>query len=102
MSRNFLADDRCVDIHSLAGCSAAAILNRSQGFESLQAVRQWMMTFEQAYNEKHLQSGINFVTPASRHRCEDSAILKNREPVFEEAKRNTRGVGPAILETGAL
>ena len=37
-------------------------------------------------NEKHLHSGINFVTPASRHRCEDSAILKNRERVFEAAK----------------
>jgi putative transposase len=58
----------------------------SQGFESLQAARQWMMTFEQGYNEKHLHSGINFVTPASRHRGEDSAILKNRERIFEEAK----------------
>lgn len=88
MSRNFLADDRCVDIHSLAGCSAAAILNRSQGFESLQAVRQWMMTFEQAYNEIHLHSGINFVTLASRHRYEDCEILKHREQVFEAAKAN--------------
>jgi putative transposase len=27
-----------------------------------------MLLFEQAYNEEHLHSGINFVTPAQRHR----------------------------------
>lgn len=58
----------------------------SKGFVSLQAVRQWMMQFEHAYNEKHLHSGINFVTPGSRHRGEDRAILSQREAVFKAAK----------------
>ena len=58
----------------------------SKGFKSLQAARQWILELEQAYNKKHLHTGINFITPASCHRCEDSAILKNRERVFEAAK----------------
>ena len=62
-----------------------------KGFASLAAVRQWMMAFEHAYNEKHLHSGINFVTPGSRHRVEDIAILSYRKQVFEAAKtKHTR------------
>jgi len=40
----------------------------SKGFKSLAGVRNWMLQFEQAYNEQHLHSGIQFVTPADRHR----------------------------------
>ena len=48
-----------------------------KGFESLQAARQWILELEQAYNKKHLHTGINFITPASCHRCEDSATSVN-------------------------
>src|SRR5680860_1005180 len=40
----------------------------AKGFTSLPAVREWMLSFEHAYNEQHRHSGINFVTPADRHR----------------------------------
>lgn len=59
-----------------------------KGFKSLEAVRQWMLRFEHAYNEQHLHSGINFVTPGARHRCEDQHQLAYRKAVYEQAKRN--------------
>lgn len=38
----------------------------AKGFRSLAEVRDWMLSFEHAYNHQHLHSGINFVTPAQR------------------------------------
>jgi putative transposase len=45
-----------------------------------------MLLFEQAYNEEHLHSGINFVTPAQRHQGVDAELLAKREAVYERAK----------------
>ncbi len=84
-----------------------------KGFESLQAVREWMLAFEHAYNEQHLHSGINFITPASRHRGEDLDQLTHRKAVYERAKRlnprrwagQTRNwdvTGPVSLNPGKL
>ena len=39
------------------------------------------------YNNEHLHSGINFVTPASRHKGEDMKQLKKRVEVYEQAKK---------------
>ena len=58
----------------------------SKGFKSLEAVRSWMLEFEHAYNEIHLHSGINFVTPGARHRGEDKALLEQRKKVYQAAK----------------
>ena len=60
----------------------------AKGFKSLEATRQWMLRFEHAYNEQHLHSGINYVTPGSRHRGEDQPQLAYRKAVYEKAKRN--------------
>ena len=59
-----------------------------KGFETLQDVRDWMLAFEHAYNEQHLHSGINFVTPGARHRGEDKGVLAQRDRVYTEAKAN--------------
>ena len=59
----------------------------SKGFKSLTGVREWMLQFEQAYNEQHLHSGIKFVTPADRHRGLDQQQLAQRKRVYERAKR---------------
>ena len=59
----------------------------TKGFASLAAVRQWMLTFEHAYNKQHLHSGINFVTHADRHRGVDTQRLAHRKAVYERAKR---------------
>ena len=38
------------------------------------------------YNNVHFHSGINFVTPASRHCGNDKIILDKRQEVYEKAK----------------
>tara|TARA_B100002019_G_scaffold80672_1_gene69669 strand:+ start:224 stop:469 length:246 start_codon:yes stop_codon:yes gene_type:complete len=45
------------------------------------------MEFVNVYNEHHLHSSINFVTPDSRHRGEDNTILAARAALYEQQKR---------------
>ena len=42
--------------------------------------------FVRWYNTIHLHSGIKFVTPDSRHKGEDKAILAARKNVYRAAK----------------
>ncbi len=58
----------------------------AEGFESLEAARQWMARFVYWYNEVHRHSGVKHVTPAQRHRNEDQQILEKRKLVYEQAK----------------
>jgi transposase InsO family protein len=55
-------------------------------FEDLSAARDYFERFVYWYNEEHCHSGINFVTPAQRHRGEDQMILARRKQVYEQAK----------------
>lgn len=55
-------------------------------FENIESAKVWMKKFVQWYNEKHLHSGINFVTPMSKHLGLDIELLKNRNEVYEKAK----------------
>lgn len=57
-----------------------------RAFESLLAARQWVGAFVQWYNKEHRHSAINFVTPAERHACLDTALLEKRAIVYEAAK----------------
>mgnify|MGYP001823256514 CR=1 FL=1 len=59
----------------------------SKPFESVEEARQWVAKFSEWYNHSHHHSGLKFVTPEQRHSGEDKAILKQREAVYEEAKR---------------
>ena len=59
----------------------------SKPFESLEAALEWIKKFISWYNHEHLHSGINFVTPASRHSGADKLILKRRENVYEKARK---------------
>lgn len=85
----------------------------SKGFASLTDVRDWMLTFEHAYNSHHLHSGINFVTPNTRHAGKDLEQLQHRKRVYEAAKRrnprrwskatrNWELVGAVALNPGKL
>ncbi len=58
----------------------------SEGFESIEAARDWVRCFMHWYNEEHYHSGINFVTPGQRHRGEDQEILAKRHEVYTQAK----------------
>jgi len=59
----------------------------SAPFQDIEGSEAWVKKFVQWYNFEHRHSGILFVTPASRHHGEDKLILKNRQEVYEEAKK---------------
>jgi len=59
----------------------------SKPFENIESAHTWMNKFTHWYNAEHLHSGINFVTPESKHRGEDIEILKNRNDVYKMAKQ---------------
>ena len=57
-----------------------------RGFASIDEARVWVAKFVDWYNNIHLHSGINFVTPHSKHHGLDQEILNNRHLVYELAK----------------
>ena len=57
-----------------------------RGFASIEDARKWVEKFVDWYNNQHLHSGINFVTPASKHCGADEEILRNRHNVYQRAK----------------
>jgi putative transposase len=56
-------------------------------FENIEEARNWVDTFVKWYNTEHLHSGINFVTPDSKHKGEDAEILKKRNIIYLDAKK---------------
>jgi putative transposase len=58
----------------------------SKPFECIESAKKWMEIFVKWYNTEHLHSGINFVTPVSKHLGLDIELLKNRNEVYEKAK----------------
>jgi putative transposase len=59
----------------------------ARGFASIAEAREWVRRFVDWYNNLHLHSGINFVTPASKHNGLDGKILKKRHNVYECARQ---------------
>ena len=57
-----------------------------KGFSTLKEARKWARQFVYWYNEVHLHSGLNFVTPVQCHTGEHVAILEKRKEVYETAK----------------
>ena len=55
-------------------------------FATIEAARAWVKSFVDWYNNVHLHSGINFVTPQSRHDGLDKEVLLKRENVYAQAK----------------
>ncbi|GKT12241.1 MAG: putative transposase [Thiomicrorhabdus sp.] len=58
----------------------------SIGFSTLENSREWMLKFEQFYNNEHRHSGIRYVTPNERHQQQDKRLLAQRKAVYELAK----------------
>lgn len=56
------------------------------GFASIEKARKWVEEFVSWYNNDHLHSGINWVTPASRHHGQDQEVLDKRHKVYQAAK----------------
>lgn len=60
-------------------------------FTSLFEAKEWVSSFVEWYNHVHQHSGIQFVTPHSRHHGLDKQILEKRIAVYELARqRNPR------------
>lgn len=57
------------------------------GFKSIDDAREWVLHFVDWFNNKHYHSGINFLTPNSRHTGESAQILLKRKSVYESARR---------------
>ncbi|SLM31059.1 conserved hypothetical protein [Desulfamplus magnetovallimortis] len=57
-------------------------------FKDLNSARSWVDKFAHWYNNKHLHSGICFVTPSDRHDGKDLEILEKRHQVYLKAKSN--------------
>lgn len=56
-------------------------------FSGLEDARAWVEKFVEWYNNEHLHSGINWVTPASRHHQKDKEVLEKRKTVYETARK---------------
>lgn len=59
----------------------------SRPFADLAAAQTWVDTFVDWYNVAHLHSGIRFVTPETRHKGEDAAVLARRHELYQRARR---------------
>ena len=81
----------------------------TEGFKSMVAARDWVLSFTQWYNHEHKHSQLNFVTPNERHTGEDKGVLAKRKLTMQQAKeanpirwgtqniRNCEPVGPTTL-----
>ena len=56
------------------------------GFADLAAARAWVLEFVRWYNTEHHHSAIAFVTPGQRHDGTDTAVLAQRQALYEQAK----------------
>ena len=56
------------------------------GFKSLEEAREWVAKFVNWYNNEHYHSGLNYLTPNSRHNGDGEEIMKNRIKVYEAAR----------------
>ncbi|MEG0844237.1 MAG: DDE-type integrase/transposase/recombinase [Romboutsia sp.] len=66
------------------------------GFKSIDDAREWVLHFVDWFNNKHYHSGINFLTPNSRHTGESAQIMLKRKSVYESA----RILNPQIFNRG--
>jgi putative transposase len=56
-------------------------------FEDLAQARNWVDGLVYWYNHEHRHSAIGFITPCQRHERLDQSMLKNRQAVYEAARR---------------
>lgn len=59
----------------------------TEGFDCIDAAREWTKGFVEWYNNEHYHSGLNFVTPNARHNGIAEKIIKKREKVYNAARK---------------
>lgn len=58
----------------------------TEGFNSIDASREWVNGFVNWYNNDHYHSGLNFVTPNTRHDGTADKIMEKRKQVYNAAR----------------
>ena len=53
---------------------------------TIEAARQWVLSFTRWYNTEHKHSGLKLTTPQQRHTGDTTAILEHRQQVYREAR----------------
>ncbi|MCT4507269.1 MAG: hypothetical protein N4A48_00660 [Tepidibacter sp.] len=56
-------------------------------FKTIKDAREWVCTLVDCYNNKHYHSGINFLTPNSRHNGQDEEIMRRRKELYKSARK---------------
>ncbi len=56
------------------------------GFKNIEDAREWVYVFVDWYNNKHYHSGLNFLTPSSKHSGKDEEIMAHRRKVYNTAR----------------
>lgn len=56
------------------------------GFKNIEEARDWVSIFVNWYNTIHYHSGLNFVTPMSRHTGSAKEIMEHRKKVYKSAR----------------
>ena len=57
-----------------------------QPFNTPAAARTWVAKFVAWYNDEHHHSALKFVTPAQRHRGQDTDLLAHRHALYQTAR----------------
>jgi transposase InsO family protein len=55
-------------------------------FDTPATARAWVAKFACWYNDKHRHSALKFVTPAQRHRGQDTDLLAHRHALYQTAR----------------
>ena len=55
-------------------------------FDTLDEARAWMAKLAPWYNDEHHHRALKFVTPAQRHRGEDTPLLAQRDALYQAAR----------------
>lgn len=58
----------------------------TEGFESLDSVREWVLTFVAWYNQQHRHSGLKFITPEERHSGLSEKLMAQRKRLYRQAQ----------------
>jgi putative transposase len=59
-----------------------------QGLNDITEARVWVTDFINTYNNYHLHSSINYVTPSQKYDGKDIEILEHRNSVYQNAMQN--------------
>jgi hypothetical protein len=75
---------------ALGNCSQETMKYRPnypyRPFKNIDETKYWIDVFVDGYNNQHLHSGIQYVTPNSRHTGRNNKILEKGRAVFLAAK----------------